>query len=188
MVFIGSTVAGKYGLVNSTAVTKEFVAVNAGSTSYLWLNKTADEILKDVNTLLQDAWTASGLAVCPSKLLLPPAQFALICSMKVSSAGNVSVLQYLEDNSIALKANGKKLDVTYCKWLTGRGIVAGSPAAATDRMVVYSQDPGRVRFPMTPITKTPLEYRGLYHITTYWGRFGVVEIVYPSCIRYADGI
>jgi hypothetical protein len=187
MVYIGDDTLGKYGLVNSTSVTASSVATGALGTT-AWTTKTADEILEDVNSLIQTAWEAAAYAVCPSKILLPPAQFAYITSQKVSTAGNVSILTFLEDNSIALKINGKKLDIQPCKWLTGRGTPAGSPSAATDRMVAYTQDKNRVRYPLVPLQRTPLEYRSIYHLTTYFGRLGVLEIVYPDTLYYADGI
>ena len=187
MVYIGDTVVGKEGLLNSSLVTAGFVDPGVSTTTQ-WTTKTADEILEDVNTLIQECWQSSGYAICPSKLLLPPAQFAYITSQKVSTAGNVSILTFLEDNSIALKVNGKKLDIQPCKWLTGRGVAAGSPSTATDRMVCYTQDVDRVRYPMVPLQRTPLEYRSLYQLTTYFGRLGCVEFVYPETIRYADGI
>ncbi len=187
MVYIGDTAMGKYGLLNSTSVTTSFVDAGSGGTTQ-WTTKTADEILEDVNDLISDCWAAAGYAVCPSKLLLPPAQFAYITSQKVSTAGNISILQFLEDNCIALKINGKKLDIQPCKWLVGLGVAAGSPSAATDRMVAYSQDKNRVRYPLVPLQRTPLEYRSIYHITTYFGKLGCVEIVYPECVMYRDGI
>lgn len=187
MVYIGDSDLEKYGLVNSNVVTAASVATgSSGSTK--WTSKTPDEILEDVNSLLQAAWAAAAYAICPSKLLLPPAQFAHLTSQKVSNAGNISILQFLEDNSISLKVNGKKLDIQPCKWLVGRGTPAGSPAVATDRMVAYTQDKNRVRYPLVPLQRTPLEYRSIYHLTTYFGRLGVVEVVYPECMYYADGI
>lgn len=187
MVYIGDEVVNQDGLLNNSNVTASFVdAGAAGATE--WAEKTPDEILADVNTLIKDSWAASGYKYCPTKLLLPPTQFAWIVSQKVSTAGNVSILTFLEDNSISLKVNGKKLDIQPCKWLSGRGVAAGSPEAATDRMCCYTQDADIVRYPLVPLQKTPLEYRSLYQLTTYFGRLGVLEIVYPTTIRYADGI
>jgi hypothetical protein len=188
MVYIGDTSLGVYGLTNSDLVTTGFVALNAGATSRLWTAKTPAEILADVNALLKAAWAAAAYAVCPSKLLLPPAQFAYITSQTVSTAGNISILKFLEDNSIALSINGKKLDIQPCKWLVGRGVASGSPSAATDRMMVYTQNKDRVRYPLVPLQRTPLEYRSIFHITTYFGRLGCIEFVYPECAYYSDGI
>lgn len=41
---------------------------------------------------------------------------------------------------------------------------------------------------MVPLTRTPLEYRGIYQLTTYYGKLGEVEFVYPETVGYADGI
>jgi len=189
MVYIGDSALGKTGLVNATErVTTGFVALNAGGTSTAWADKTPAEILEDVNTLITSAWAAAGYAICPSKLLLPPVQFGWISTQTVSTAGNISILKYIKENCICNQINGKPLDIQPLKWLVGRGEEAGSPAAATDRMVVYTQDKIRVRFPLVPLQRTPLEYRSIYHLTTYFGKLGVLEIVYPETLAYADGI
>jgi hypothetical protein len=41
---------------------------------------------------------------------------------------------------------------------------------------------------MTPLQRTPLEWRSIYNLTTYYGRLGVIEVVYPETILYRDGI
>jgi hypothetical protein len=188
MVYIGDSGLGKYGLVNATdRVTTGFVADGAATTTE-WTTKTPAEILEDINTLLNACYAAAGYAICPSKLLLPPSQFGYITTQTVSTAGNISILKYVAENCIANQLNGRPLDIKPLKWLVGRGEVAGSPAVATDRMVCYTQDKIRVRFPLVPIQRTPVEYRSISHLTTYFGKLGVLEIVYPEAIRYADGI
>lgn len=181
MVYIGSDDVGAVGLTNSADVTATSVA-NGVSGSPLWVNKTPDEILADVNTLLTGAWAASAYAVCPDKLLLPPAQFSYISSQKVSSAGNVSILKFLKENSISLNINGKELDIQPVKWLVGRGV------GPSDRMVVYTNDESRVRFPMVPIRRETAYYQGIRFFAPYLWAFGEMEFVYPETVRYGDGI
>jgi hypothetical protein len=181
MVYIGATEVGATGLLNNASVTTGSVATGAAS-STLWINKTPDEILADVNTLLVATWLASAYAICPGKLLLPPAQYALICSQKVSSAGNVSILQFLEDNCISLKVNGKKLDIQPVKWATGRG------AGSTDLMCAYTNAVDRVRFPMVPIRRETAYYMGIRFTAPYLWALGVMEFVYPETVQYAYGI
>ena len=181
MVYIGASEVSATGLLNSSLVTASGVA-NGISGSPLWINKTPDEILKDVNTLLTAAWAAAAYAVCPSKLLLPPAQFGYISSQKVSSAGNVSILKFLQENCISLNINGSMLDIQPVKWLVGRG------ASATDRMCVYTNSEDRVRFPMVPVRRETAYYQGIRYTAPYLWAFGEMEIVYPETIRYADGI
>jgi len=181
-VYIGDDSLGVKGLLNSTEVTFGNVALNAATTSRLWTAKTPDEILADVNTLINATYAATGFAVCPSDLLLPPAQFAYLASQKVSTAGNVSILTFLEDNSLSLRINGKKLNIQPVKWLTGRG------AGATDRMVAYTNDGERVRFPLVPIRRETAYYHGIKFAAPYISALGEVEFVYPETVQYADGI
>lgn len=181
MVYIGSADVGATGLINSAAVTTSTVPNGAGG-SPLWINKTPDEILADVNNLLQAAWAAAAYALCPGKLLLPPAQFSYIASQKVSSAGNVSILKFLKENSICLQINGKELDIQPLKWLPGAGV------SGTDRMVAYTNEEDRVRFPMVPIRRETAYYQGIRFTAPYLWAFGEMEIVYTESVRYADGI
>jgi hypothetical protein len=181
MIYIGSTDVGAQGLLNNSAITES--GVNAGvSGSTLWVNKTPDEILADVNELIESTWSAAAFAVCPSKLLLPPAQFSYIASQKVSSAGNVSILKFLKENSIALEVNGKELDIQPVKWLTGRGV------EGEDRMLAYTNEENRVRYPMVPIRRETAYYQGIRFIAPYIWAFGELELPYPETLQYADGI
>ncbi|MCI0152441.1 DUF2184 domain-containing protein [Paraburkholderia sediminicola] len=57
-----------------------------------------------------------------------------------------------------------------------------------DRMVVHTKDRKRIRYPMTMLQKTPLQYDSLYHKSTYYCRMGVVEVPYPETVGYFDGL
>jgi hypothetical protein len=181
MVYVGSSEVGAEGLLNSSQVTAAQVVNGAGGTK-AWNTKTADEILNDVNTLLDACWSASAYAVCPDKLLLPPTQFSYILSQKVSTAGNISILQFLKENCICNATNGRPLDIQPVKWLAGAG------TGGDDRMVCYTNDINRVRFPMVPIRREMPYYKGINFIAPYIWAMGAVEFVYPETVRYADSI
>ena len=184
MVYIGDTALGLTGLLNHTLMTN---VTNA--TTGTWSSATADQILQDVNELLQSVWAASGFAVCPSELRLPPVQFGLLTTRLISSAGNISILEYVRVNCIANAVNGRPLNIQPLKWLTGTtagGVGPGS--AGKDRMIAYTKDPNRVRYPLVPMQRTPLEYRGISQLTTYFCKLGAVELVYPECLGARDGI
>ena len=181
MVYVGDTTVGAEGLLTSSLVTSVGVVNGAGGAA-AWSTKTPDEILADVNKLITDTWAASGYALCPDKLLLPPVQYAYIAGQKIGSAGNVSILTFLEDNSISLRVNGRKLDIQAVKWLAGRG------TGGKDRMVAYTNDENRVRFPMVPIRRETPYYLGIKFNAPYIWAFGEVEFVYPETVRYGDGI
>lgn len=190
MVYIGDTALNRFGLVNNTTV----VTNNGNAVTGAWLGGTTtpQQILADVNEITYSAWKAAGFAICPDTLLLPPKHYGFLSSTIISATGvigGVSILKFIEDNSLALRVNGRALKVLPSKWLTGRGS-GGTPFTdgTVDRMVAYTKDPMRVRYPLVPLQRTPLEYRSIYHLTTYFGRLGVVEFPYPETLAYRDGI
>lgn len=182
MVYIGATEVGATGLVNSALVTNVAAVANGISGTPEWTTKTPDEMLADVNELLESVWSASAFAVCPNKLLLPPAQFSYLASQKVSSAGNISILKFLRENCISLEAGVGELDIKPVKWLTDRGV------GPSDRMVAYTNAEDRVRFPMVPVRRETAYYSGIRFTAPYLWAFGEMEIVYPETIGYRDGI
>ena len=171
-VYIGDAAKGAKGLLNLSQVTP----TNATKT---WATSTADEIRASINQVLSNAWARSAYSKVPEDLLIPPEQYSFIASTIVSSAGNQSLLTYLETNTIAYHQNGKPLNIRPVKWMKGRGV------GGTDRMVAYTKF---VRFPMVPLQSVPIQYRGLYQLVTYYGKLGAVEPVYPETLNYMDGI
>lgn len=174
-VYIGDTAKGAKGLLNLSQVTP----TNATKT---WTTSTADEIRASINQVLSNAWARSAYSKVPEDLLIPPEQYSFIASTIVSTAGNQSLLTYLETNTIAYHQNGKPLNIRPVKWMKGRGV------GSTDRMVAYTNDKKFVRFPMVPLQSVPIQYRGLYQLVTYYGKLGAVEPVYPETLNYMDGI
>lgn len=174
-VYIGDTGVNAKGLFNLDGV----ASTNAVKT---WATSTPDEIRESINAVLSAAWAQSGYTIVPSDLLIPPEHFALLSGILVSSAGNQSLLTYLEKNTIAYHQNGTPLNIRAVKWAKGRG------ASGTDRMLAYTNDSKYVRYPLVPLQSIPVQYRGLYQLVTYFGKMGEIEPVYPETLYYADGI
>ena len=190
MVYVGDATLLAGGLVNHSLVSNVSNLPNgAVGTSPRWATKTPDEILADVNNAITSAWAASAWKVMPNKLLIPPVQFGYISTIKVSDAGNISILKYLLENNV-LKASGKgELEIQPAKWLVGAGVGGTIGTAGTvDRMVCYTQDNEYVRYPMTLLQRTPVQYDSIFHKSTYYCRLGQVEMVYPETVAYRDGL
>ena len=188
-VYIGDTTTGDTGLINNSLVTNVSNLPAGASGSANWSKKTPDEILADVNTALTSVWAASAWAVMPDRLLLPPAQFGFISTAKVSNAGNISILKYIQENNLLATSGKGKLDIFPVKWCIGAG--AGGTIGTTgtvDRMLVYTKDKQRVRYPMTLLQRTPVQYDSIFHKTTYFCRLGAVEVVYPETIGAFDAL
>lgn len=175
-VYVGDTQMGVKGLTNYNNV----FLTNA---SAAWTEQTDPNVIRAaINSLLSQAWTNSAYTVVPTDLLLPPAQFSVLSSILVSSAGNQSLLTYLSTNTIAFHQNGVPLNIRAVKWLKGAGV------GGKDRMVAYTNLEKYVRFPMVPLLSVPIQYRGIYQLTTYYGKLGAVESPYPETLAYMDGI
>jgi hypothetical protein len=189
IVYFGDSSLSFTGLVNSNSTVGGYQNVSNGAASTpQWTTKTALEILKDVNEILTTTWSNSGWKVLPDTLLLPPAQLGYIASQPVNLAAQKTILAYIIENNICAQ-QGQKLNILPLKWLIGAG-VGGTPGqlGTVDRMVAYNKNKKYVQYPMTELQRTPLEYRSLFQITTYWARFGQVEFRYGTTISYRDAI
>ncbi|MTC35802.1 DUF2184 domain-containing protein [Providencia alcalifaciens] len=173
-VYIGDSDLRVPGLLNLPSVSPVAAAAPWTATT------DPDVIVQDINLVLSDAWMRSGYAVCPGKIGLAPELFSLLSGKKVSSAGNISVLEYLKINTIAFQENGEPLEIVSMKFASKRG------AGGAHRIVAYTQDEKYVRFPMVPLLNTPLEYRGMQQLTVYYGKLGQVETPYSNTISYLD--
>ena len=187
-VYIGDTSLGVKGLLNQTAVTPANLA-NGASGSPLWNTKTPAEILTDFNTAISAVWNTAAYAIIPSRIGIAPAAFGYLSTQLVSAAGDKSILKYVLENNVLTTSGAGKLDIVPMKWCNGAGAggTLGTGGAGHDRMIVYTKDKDRVRFPMTMIQRTPIQYDGIYHKSTYFCRLGVIELVYPETMGYFDG-
>lgn len=189
-VYVGDSSLNITGLINNARVSTVEPLVQGAAGHTTWSSKTPDEILADFNTALTTVWAASAYAVKPDRILIPPAQYGYIATAKVATqAGLVSIKRYIEENNLLTANGGGKLTILDSKWCLGMG-VGGTPqtSGTVDRMVVYSKDKRFVRFTKTPIQRTPVQYEGLYHKTTYFCKLGVIETVYPETIGFFDGL
>lgn len=187
MVYEGNDEANVYGLINNPAITADTVADGkAGTGKTQWKDKTADEIVADINEILVETWEAAeyDLSGMANHILIDPANYAIITSRKVSEAGNISVLEYVLQNNIA-KNQGRDIVIVPCRWCTGAG------TGSKNRMVGYVMDRDFVSIDI-PVSLgrviTETSALQMAYLTTYAGQIGQVKFNYPQCVRYKDGI
>lgn len=174
-----------YGLVNNPQVTASLVDAGA-STKTTWADKTADEILHDINQVINDTWANSEYDITgmANHILIPPAKYTDIVTRKVSEAGNVSILEYVLKNNIA-NNQGRNLAIVPSRWCIGAG------TGGVDRMVAYVNDDDRVNFDLpVPLSRgmSSPDVKELSYLTAYVAQISQVKILYYQCFRYRDGI
>lgn len=182
-VYTGLAKYGGTGLLNDATVTRYSAAANAeGKTS--WKDKTADEVLSDINNAIRFTWEQSehDLSAMANHVLIPAEQYADLVLRKVGVTGDKSILTYVKENNIASQ-QGRELSIHPMPMCKGIG------TGATDRMVAYCNDVDKIRMDITvPLRRLPTEAANLRFRTPFISQFSQVQILYPTTICYVDGI
>ena len=180
--YYGFSKVSSTGLCNNPNITRISAATGAAS-STLWSRKTATEILNDINTLISGVWRENDCSIdgMPNHILLPTDQFGLLVTRRVDDTDK-SILTYVLENNLATQQG---IDLTFapCKWLFGIG------TNNSDRMVAYRNSVDRVCFNLTqPLRRMDTERAEMRIKIPYIGQFSEVRFLYPSTVRYMDGI
>ena len=184
-VYKGFTKVNSTGLINSPSVMRSTARPHtAGSSDTQWAVKTADEILLDINTVISAVWSANDCAsdALPNHILIPVEQFGQLVTRKVSDDSERSILTYVLENNLAAQQGGD-LVISPCKWCRAAG------SDSSDRMVVYTNRVDRICFNLTqPLTRMETERADMRIKIPYFAQFSEVRFLYPSTVRYMDGI
>ena len=183
-VYVGFGKVASTGLCNSVNITRSSAANNAAGTSIRWRDKTADEILMDINAAISAVWEENDCSsdALPDHILIPTEQYGQLVTRKVSEDSERSIKTYVEENNLAAQ-QGKPLVISPLKWCAGIG------SGSADRMVVYMNQVDRVCFNLTqPLKRFETEYMDMRIKIPYYGQFSEVRFLYPSTVRYMDGI
>ena len=183
-VYVGFRKVASTGLCNNPNITRSSAGRNAANTSTEWRDKTADEILDDINTALSAVWEVNDCAsdAVPNHILVPVEQFGQLVTRKVADDSERSILTYVLENNIAAR-QGRELIISPCKWCSGIG------TDSSDRMVVYSNQPDRICFNLTqPLRRLATETQDMRIKIPYVAQFSEVRFLYPTTVRYMDGI
>ena len=183
-VYTGFTKVNSTGLLNSTRVLRSSAAATGTGNSTRWADKTADQILDDINTIISAIWRSCDCSsdALPNHILVPVEQFGLLVTRKVSDDSERSILTYVKENNLTNQQGGN-LIISPCKWCLGAG------TNSTDRMVCYINDPDKICFNLTqPLKRMDTEYAEMRIKIPYIAQFSEVRFLYPQTVRYMDGI
>ena len=184
-VYTGFTKVASTGLCNNPNIIRSAADPHTqGGADTQWQHKTADEILNDVNRAISALWKANDCSsdALPNHILIPVEQFGQLVTRKVSDDSERSILTYLLENNLSAQQGGE-LTISPCKWCSGAG------SNSSDRMVVYMNRVDRICFNLTqPLRRMDTEYSEMRIKIPYIAQFSEVRFLYPSTVRYLDGI
>ena len=184
-VYTGFSKVSSTGLCNNPNITRSSAAPHTvGGSDTAWENKTADEILADINRAISALWRDNDCSsdALPNHILIPVEQFGQLVTRKVSDDSERSILTYVLENNLSVQQGGE-LVISPCKWCSGIG------SYGSDRMVVYCNRVDRICFNLTqPLRRMETEYAEMRIKIPYIAQFSEVRFLYPSTVRYMDGI
>lgn len=181
--FNGDEDKGWTGLVNDPNVTAGFVEFDGTGNSTAWSDKTADQVLRDINDVLSGVWIDSKTVEMANVLLLPLAAMTALATRRIPETTQ-TIMQFIKENNAYTMNSGAPLIIRAIRGLETAG------EGDTGRMIAYRKDPMvlKLHLPMAhrflPVWQDgPLQFEvpGIF-------RTGGVEIRRPGAVRYADGI
>lgn len=182
LAFLGDSRVGFTGMLNNGSVNAADVALNAGTTSRLWANKTADEILADLNEPINATYSGSKMIERANTLLLPPSAMTEAATKRIPDT-NTTVLEFFKRTNTYTAETGQSLTVRGVNQLETAG------SGGTRRLMAYRRDDEvlSLDLPM-PHKFLPVFPRGgIKFAVPGVFRTGGVDFRYPGAARYRDG-
>lgn len=173
----GDAASGIPGFLTNANI-PEYTVINDGTGSTkTWSTKTADQILRDMNGIVNSVFTVTKGVHRPNELWIPQAQYALISSTARSSTGDTTILEFF------LQANPFVERVIPVVELTGAGtggidvMVAAENNAENFQLVI----------PMAFMQHAP-QLDNLEYKVPCESRCGGVIMPYPLAFAWGEGI
>jgi hypothetical protein len=174
---------GWEGLIDNANITAVDAQQNEAGTSREWKDKTAVEILRDVNDALTGVYHEQANTVeMADTIALPPNIWGDFLH-KVLPGTAVNVAQYIQQANVYTMKTGIPLTFVECRGLEN------AAAGNKGRMLVYRRDPEVLRLYMPMPFRFDAPQHWMYRfIVPGLLRLGGLEIRRPKAIRYVDGI
>lgn len=177
MALIGDPSVGMTGFLNNPGVPTVTVPADGVGASTLWVNKTSEQILRDLNLIVNQIVVNSNGVEMPDTLLLPIEQYTLIASTPRSPNSDTTILAYFLLNNPF---------ITRVEWLAQ---LSGAGAGGADIMVAYERSINKLQMEIPlPFTQYPPQERNLEFVVPCEARFGGVTVFYPLSMVVGEGI
>jgi len=177
--------SGLNGFLHNANITKKTAPNNAGDTSRKWVDKTADEILLDLNNGVNDIIELTKGVEIPDTVLLPIKQYTHIATTPRSATSDTTILEFFLRNNP---------NITSVEWVNELKDVSPKPSDPTgsgtcDCMIVYKRDPIKLTLELPQMfEQLPVQERGLEYIVPTHARIGGVIVYYPLSIAIVEEI
>lgn len=186
----GDTLRNIRGLINNAGIVQgNAAAVGTGNgavagtaASILWANKTAQQILQDINNLIVAPYNASNQILMSDTLLLPFTAMQQLDLLQLPGT-TMTLMAYIMANNSYTARTGQQLRVRGLRELETAG------AGGTRRMIAYSRNARVAKFHMPmPFMFLPVWQNGpMNWLVPGIFRIGGTDWLRPASATYADG-
>lgn len=177
MALKSNTADGTFGLLDFPGITEVTLQADGTSSSKTWASKTADQIVRDINDLVNAVMEPTSAREVPYTLLLPIAQYNDLASRRIGEAGEKTLMRYILDNSPYIK----RID-----WLSE---LKNFGAGGTNRALVgrFDEEHLTLEIPQ-PFEQFEAQQEGMEFTIPCHSECAGTIIYYPLAFAYADGI
>lgn len=168
------------GFIYYPGITATTIPNDGTGSSKAWSAKTPDQIIRDLTNMISAVFETTNGIEQINTILMPIKQYLYIKNTKMSTTGNLTILQFFLQNN-------PEIMIDWLTELTGAGISIAP--TGYDRMIGFVRDPMHLTLEITlPYTQLPPQEDGYgFNIFTEQKTAGVI-VYYPLSICYGDGI
>ena len=178
----GDTNKGWEGLFNNSNVPTSNAIDGAGGES-TWEDKTADEILFDINDAIGDVYAQTKNVDMPGTLALPSSSFMYIAGKRLGTVNDTTILEFIRAKNAYTASTGQPLEIVPFLHLEDMG------SGSSKRMCVYKKDPIKQKMHVPiPLQFLAPQLKGYEYQVPGIYRLGPAEWRYPLSGTYRDGI
>jgi hypothetical protein len=167
---------GTNGLVNYPGITEATFLPDGEGDSTAWVNKTDEQILRDIDLLFDAVIVSTNNVEIPDTLLLPLENYRILGNRRLSDT-DTTLMKYIKENKPWIK----RIDWLY--ELTGAG------AGGTNRALVGMFDEEHITFEIPQMFEQfDAQQKGMeFEIPCHSETAGTI-IYYPMAFAFADGL
>lgn len=164
------------GLFTNTNVPEVTLLADGTGSSKTFASKTADKIVRDINSLINKVIIQTDGAIMPNEVWLPTTQYTQISTTQNSTASDTTILGFL-------RAAHPNVTFYQVPELSGAG------AGATNRMYALERDASNLTLEVPMMLRIlPPQARGIGWDVPMISRFGGCIVRRPLALAFADGI
>jgi hypothetical protein len=175
--WFGDADANCQGLFDNANINSVTIPNDGTGPSTKFEDKTADKILRDLNSMATAIHDVTLGVESPDTLLMPLKQYNQIFTTQLSTGSDMTIGKFFLENSPHIK------EIVWLNELKDEG------GAGVDSMVAYKKSPDKLSLEIPlDFEQLPVQERNLEFVVNCHQRFGGVIIYYPLSVAKGQGI